>query len=125
MIGERIKKYRKHIHMSQAELGAALGLSQGAISQWENGGSKPDINTIKDLAEIFGVSVLDLTGDVDAASTDMQDDKITAAAKTLEDYIVLARGDFSIEKYRRLSPENKRIIDDMVNRLFELSVGKE
>lgn len=65
MIGQNIKKYRKQNHMNQAELGAVLGLSQGAISQWENGGSKPDINMIKVMAEMFGVSVLDLTGDVD------------------------------------------------------------
>lgn len=70
MIGQRIKKYRKQKRMSQAELGAALDLSQGAISQWENGGSKPDINMIKLMAEIFGVSVLDLTGDVDASYID-------------------------------------------------------
>lgn len=65
MVGQSIKKYRKQKRMSQAELGSALNLSQGAISQWENGGSKPDINMIKLMAEIFGVSVLDLTGDVD------------------------------------------------------------
>lgn len=73
MIGQNIKKYRKQKRMSQAELGIALNLSQGAISQWENGGSKPDINMIKVMAEMFGVSVLDLTGDVDIPAPEQKE----------------------------------------------------
>ena len=63
MIKDNIKKYRKKNKLSQAELGAMLGLTQGAISQWEKGGSSPNVETIKTLADIFGITFGELTGD--------------------------------------------------------------
>ena len=42
--------------MSQANLAKRLGVSQTAVSQWETNKNYPDINTIKELAEIFSVT---------------------------------------------------------------------
>lgn len=63
MIKDNIKKYRKKNKLSQAELGTMLGLTQGAISQWENGGASPNVETIKAMADIFGITFGELTGD--------------------------------------------------------------
>lgn len=43
--------------MTQADLAAKLNYSDKAVSKWERGESLPDITVIKDISEIFCVSV--------------------------------------------------------------------
>ena len=43
--------------MTQAELGAKLNYSDKSVSKWERGESLPDAFVLKQMAEIFGVSV--------------------------------------------------------------------
>jgi CYTH domain-containing protein/DNA-binding XRE family transcriptional regulator/thymidylate kinase len=58
--GEKIYKLRKQSGFSQNQLGELLGLSGKTISKWENGGAKPQLDTMKKLSKIFGVSVDEL-----------------------------------------------------------------
>ena len=58
--GEKIYKLRKQSGFSQNQLGELLGLSGKTISKWENGGAKPQLDTVKKLSKIFGVSVDEL-----------------------------------------------------------------
>lgn len=62
---EKMNKYRqlrKERNMSQATLAERLGVSQTAVSQWETNKNYPDINTIKELAEIYSVTTDYLLG---------------------------------------------------------------
>lgn len=59
-IGDKIKKLRQNIGMSQTELAEKLHISNQAISKWENNTSDPTINLLPDLASILGVSIDDL-----------------------------------------------------------------
>lgn len=52
----KYRQLRKEKRMSQANLAELLGVSQTAVSQWETNKNYPDINTIKELAEIFSVT---------------------------------------------------------------------
>lgn len=52
----KYRQLRKERNMSQANLAKRLGVSQTAVSQWETNKNYPDINTIKELAEIFSVT---------------------------------------------------------------------
>lgn len=65
-IGRNIVTYRKHLRMTQAELAARLNYSDKAVSKWERGESVPDVLTLVQLAEQFGVTVNDLVADPDA-----------------------------------------------------------
>lgn len=65
-IGRNIVTYRKHLRMTQAELAAQLNYSDKAVSKWERGESVPDVLTLVQLAEQFGVTVNDLVADPDA-----------------------------------------------------------
>ncbi len=58
--GNRLYRLRKKAGLSQAELGAKLGLSNKAVSKWESGKAKPGVDTVHRLADILGVSVDDL-----------------------------------------------------------------
>ena len=59
---EQIQKLRKERGMTQNELAEKLFISYQAVSQWENGNTKPDIELLPKLAEIFDVSIDELFG---------------------------------------------------------------
>jgi DNA-binding XRE family transcriptional regulator len=49
--------------MTQAELAGILNYSDKAISKWERGESLPDVSVLKQIAEVFGVSLDYLTSE--------------------------------------------------------------
>lgn len=65
-IGANISAYRKGAHMTQADLAEKLNYSDKAVSKWERGESVPDVLTMVQLADQFGVTVNDLLIDPNA-----------------------------------------------------------
>lgn len=59
-MGEIIAARRKELSMTQKELAAKLNVTDKAVSKWERGLAFPDINSIPQLAEVLGVSVVEL-----------------------------------------------------------------
>ena len=59
-LGTMIAELRKQHGMTQMELAEKMGVTDKAVSKWERDLSCPDINSIPNLAEIFGVSVEEL-----------------------------------------------------------------
>ena len=57
IISDNLVKLRKAHNLTQNELAEKLFLSYQAISQWENGITKPDIDMLPKLAEVFGKSI--------------------------------------------------------------------
>lgn len=57
-IGETIEKQRKAKGLTQSELAKKIGVSNTAISKWENGNNLPDITLIEPLSEILGIDKL-------------------------------------------------------------------
>mgnify|MGYP001025019736 CR=1 FL=1 len=69
-LGERIKKEREFINLSQAALGEILQITQQAVGRWEKNLSEPDITTLKKLASLFQITLdelLDITPEEQAA----------------------------------------------------------
>ena len=65
-LGNRIKKFREKINMSQEELADKVYASRQTISNWENDKTYPDINSLKLLSNIFDVSLDNLIeGDIE------------------------------------------------------------
>lgn len=58
--GNYLYEKRTEKGLSQAELGALLGVSNKAVSKWENGAAKPQTAKLVRLAEILGVTVEEL-----------------------------------------------------------------
>ena len=56
-IGKNISKFRKEQEMTQDQLAERLHVTRQAVSNWENGKTQPDVETLEQLAECFGVSV--------------------------------------------------------------------
>lgn len=57
-----IKRLRKDNKMTQQQLADRLKIGKTTVSNYETGYSNPDIDTIKNIANIFGVSVNYLLG---------------------------------------------------------------
>lgn len=58
--GNYISVLRERRGLSQFQLGALVGVSDKAVSKWENGVSKPRIGTVTKLAEVLDVCVDEL-----------------------------------------------------------------
>ena len=58
--GNKIYRLRKNIGLSQNQLADMLGISGKAISKWETGCARPQLDTIKKLSAIFNVTVDEL-----------------------------------------------------------------
>lgn len=60
MLGKNIKEFRLEKGLSQAQLAALIGVSQGAIYFWEKGINEPTAGYLIKLARVFSVSVDEL-----------------------------------------------------------------
>ena len=62
-IGERIKKYREENQMTQKDIAEILEVEPGTISKYETGMIEPNIESIKRLADTFGITIDELLKD--------------------------------------------------------------
>ena len=58
--GNFLHELRLRRGLTQYQLGALVGVSDKAVSKWENGSSKPQSNILYKLSEILGISVDEL-----------------------------------------------------------------
>lgn len=59
-IGKFIKDKRLELKMTQKDLADKLGISDRAISKWENGRGVPDVSLLSDLSKLLDVTINDL-----------------------------------------------------------------
>ena len=57
VIAQNIIDLRKEHKLTQAELAEKLSYSDKAVSKWERGESVPDISVLKEIADLFSVTV--------------------------------------------------------------------
>lgn len=70
-IGKNIARLRKEHHLTQEQLGQAVGVSAQAISKWENGGA-PDAELLPVIADCLNVTIDTLFGRESAKTTDIR-----------------------------------------------------
>lgn len=58
----RFKEARLKAHMSQKAAAISLGIKPPSMSGWESGDSKPTLENLKAMAELYGVTVDYLLG---------------------------------------------------------------
>ena len=59
-IGKFIANLRKEKNMTQQELAKKLGVTDRAISKWENGRGLPDYSLLQDLCDVLSISINEL-----------------------------------------------------------------
>ena len=72
IIANNIVELRKAVPLTQAELAEKLNYSDKAVSKWERGESIPDVIVLKQIADLFGVTVDYLLEDVHPINAKMQ-----------------------------------------------------
>lgn len=54
---EIIKELRQNVNMTQDEMAQALFVTRQAVSRWENGDTTPNLETLKQISKMFGISL--------------------------------------------------------------------
>lgn len=81
--GNRITSLRTELGLSQFQLGKLLGVSDKAVSKWENGNAKPRMATCYRLADVLGVSLDELLSSRN--SEDARQKELEAVSMQLEE----------------------------------------
>jgi transcriptional regulator with XRE-family HTH domain len=63
MLGQRLKQLRASKSINQIQLAQELGVNQGTVGKWETDTRKPDVETLKRLADYFDVTMDYLLGE--------------------------------------------------------------
>ena len=80
-IGKFIKEKRKEVNLTQSDLAERLGVTDRAISKWENGICMPDSGIIYELCKILNITINDLfSGEI----VDMKDNEKRLEINLLE-----------------------------------------
>lgn len=73
--GEKIKSLREQNGITQDELAERLYVTRTAVSKWENDKGLPSIDTLKRIAELFGVTLDELVSDDAVKNARLAEDK--------------------------------------------------
>lgn len=98
---EKLKQLRKEKNLSQVEMANILNVHQTAISQWEQGRTTPDMQTLIKIADYFQVTVDSLLGK-NSATVDSYN-SLTANEKQL------------IKKYRLLDQHGQKAVNSVLD----------
>ena len=61
VVGKNLNALRKKAKLTQSELAEKFNCTDKAVSKWEQGATLPDLETLKQLASFYGVSIDYLT----------------------------------------------------------------
>ena len=71
--GEKLKKLRNERQLTQDELAEKIFVTRTAISKWETDKGYPSIDSLKQLSNLFEVSIDDLISDSDIENKQLLD----------------------------------------------------
>ncbi|MBQ3237157.1 MAG: helix-turn-helix transcriptional regulator [Oscillospiraceae bacterium] len=69
-IGKNIKSNRTKLGITQEELAEKINVTRQAVSNWENGKTEPDIETLTKIAQIFDISIDELVDGIPKGITE-------------------------------------------------------
>ncbi len=98
-VGGRIKYYRERKGKDQKEIAEKIGVTSNAISNWENGRTRPDFSVVPKLCEALGITLYELYG------LDSREENYTDKEKSI------------IRRYRGLSHPHQLAIDGLISSL--------
>lgn len=102
MICDRIRHYREELGMEQKALAAVVGVTANAVSNWERGRARPDVNLLPNICEALRITLYQLYG-LDDPSV-----KYTAVE------------DAFMENYRQLTPGHQYALRAMAQNLLKV-----
>lgn len=113
----RMRERRRALGLTMKQLGAIVGVSEGAISHYETGRREPDPDMLKSLASALDVSVdYILERDQDKQARNQTEEPLSPSSIIPEgvEIRVLARGG------KHLTPEQIKKRNELINMLMEM-----
>lgn len=104
--GENIKRLREAHGMTQAQIAEIAGVTDKAVSTWENGVKEPRMGAIRRIAAYFGVKNSDIVDDADILEKKKAAPETPGAEKQL------------LEIFRQLDEEGQRLAIGMMKTLL-------
>lgn len=101
--GQRLASLRKVKGISQLELAQLLNLGQSTIAMYETDKRQPDVATIRNIANIFHVSIDYLLGFVQEPDNNLSKPQDLSLQKALDDPLLVDL----LNKMSELNPEEK------------------
>ena len=101
MICDRIRHYREKLGMEQKALATMVGVTANAVSNWERGRARPDVNLLPNICEALQITLYQLYG--------LDDPSVKYTA--VEDII---------ENYRQLTPGHQYALRAMAQNLLQV-----
>ena len=128
--GNYLCMLRTSLCLSQYQIGKLVGVSDKAVSKWENGSAKPRLETMRQLASIFGVSVEQLLSGGEKSDPSVQASKELKKIfwKKIDDALHQKYGPYPpVECIGRIEAEKTAVTsDDFIHSLNWLSlIGEE
>lgn len=74
-LGEKLKKIRQDNHLSQEDFSEQFHMTRQTVSNWENGKSFPDLETLVKISNIFNVSTDELLKEDEAVVQQIDSEK--------------------------------------------------
>lgn len=104
MFKDNLRKARKHKDLTQKQLAKLLNVSDNAVSNWENGVSRPDIDQLALICTILSVSPNDLiTAEVLTEILTPAEKEMLNKYNHLDDYGKKAVGSILDVEYERVT----------------------
>ena len=121
MLGKKIKAYRESKKMTQKDIAEILEVEPGTISKYESGMIEPNIESIKRLAETFGITIDELLKNEDEKFDISQIDilKCLKEQKEMELKGNLYHNTQVIFAYNTNHIEGSKLTEDQTRHIFE------
>lgn len=84
MISDSIKEIRRKSQLSQADFGKKIGVTQGAVSQWENNITRPNSEQLQTISKVFGVTIDSIIGNESVTQERTESPNISIVARGME-----------------------------------------
>lgn len=73
--GQKLKKIRKENNLTQEQLAEKIFVTRTAISKWETDQGYPSIDSLKEISDLFSISIDELISDADIENKKLLDEK--------------------------------------------------
>lgn len=104
-IGDKIRQLRKGKEWNQKDLAELLQTSRPTISNWETGRTSPDHEALRQMANLFGVSVDYILGEEGESGRTVGEQ---------ESFIITAKDLERLKKLQKLSGEDQAMFDTLL-----------
>ncbi|MYL50287.1 helix-turn-helix domain-containing protein [Halobacillus litoralis] len=128
MIGQRMKYLRQSKKMTQSELAEKLNITRGTYAHYEIEKRKPDYDTLQKIADFYDVSTDYLLGRTEQQTSTKNSapfDPLQELNKIFEKYDVQDAGFWDIEKWKEMTPEDLRSLEDYFEYLYNKSKNRQ